>query len=513
MSMSVVAYETENPHYEGWTELVENIGRYFLSTVVDNWNKYVSRISQLSEKDLVSEQAKIHDIDLALQAHKNNMNAYLEKMRELRQQAVDTYDHYRKTKVAYELFAKVRSGNASDEEMAVYNKTINEREQYLAKTKELWAEIFDVQKEYKAFMKGKEDYFNSLRREKKNVQTRIDFQFRENLGTMLVADKEKVATILGSGNMIARFNYFFRSLCISLAPGFFNTYSAMDREEITSQFFTMLIEKGCGENIEFSRLLYKQDENGNFTSLCSEEEIYGSFFNGYYNTIKGLLIKSMKHYQNDNIRLVRVDGLDFNNEDEDSANHGYDLVSNEQYTFGNDVSKTPVKTDVMELFEVKECWDKFHNFIEKNFDYFVEVTSCTFYNKDKFYRLYSKEEFDKICRYIIDNLDFEIRHDMYSVKRLKAFTYSAFGGSRSSTYNVNETKVMNQIIVMFLCEFIYKYGSDNRARKSSVFYDKIKNAVSEGIAETWRASSNVFTKRVNGFIEDFEKKHNFFFEK
>lgn len=508
-----VMYDTANPNYKEWTELVENIGRYFLSTVIDNWEKYVSRIAHLSEKDLVDEHTKMNTIDLALQSHKIKMNTYLDKVKVLRQKAVETYDNYRKTKVPYELFIKVFSGNASNEEKLIYNRIIEEREHYLEEAKKLWYEISNIQKEYKNFMNGKEDYYNSLRREKKNVQNRIDFQFKKNLGNMLVEDNEKVKDILGSENMIARFNYFFRSLCTSLAPGFFSTYSVMDREEITNYFFTMLIEKGCGEHIEFSRLLYKQDENGNFISLYSEEEIYRSFFNGYYNTIKGLLIKSMKRYQNDNIRLVRVDGINFNNENgEDGANHGYDLISNEQYHFENDVSKAPVKTDVMELVEVKECWDNFYKFIEKNFNRFVEVTSYTFYNKDKFYHIYTHDDFVKICRYIVNNLDFEIRHNMYSVKRMKAFTYSAFGGSRSRTYNVNETKVINQIITMFLCEFIYKYGSGCRIKKSSVFYDKIKNVISDGISETWRASNNIFSQKINGFIEDFEKKHDFFFE-
>ena len=514
-----IAFDTKNPHYEGWTEIVENIARYFLSTVESNWNEYVKRISTLSEKDLDLENQRIKDIDIALEAHKTQMNEYLDKIRELRRVAVETYDRYRQTKVPYELFEKVFSYRKDKKELPendriAYEKICTERETLLVETKHIWEEITRVKAAYSSFMDGKGDYFNSLRREKKNIQNRISYQFQKNLGAILLADKRKVSTIISSNNMVASFHYFFRSLCTNICPNFFNIFSAMDREEITSRFFTTLIEKGGGENIEFVRLLYKQNEAGEFVSLYSDEEICKTFLKGYYNTIKGILIKSLKHYQDENIRLVRVDGINYQNDDGDeNGNHGYDFVSNGSYSFDNDISKTPAKIDTMELDDVKECWQNFSKFLNKNFAYFADVVSCTFYNKDKFYRLYSKEEFDKICRYILDNLDCEIRNDMYSAKRLKAFVFSAFGGSRSRTYNVKETQVINQILVMFLCEYIYKHGSDSRVRKSSVFYDKIKNIVTDGIMETWRSSSNIFSEKVNGFIEDFEKKHNFFFEK
>lgn len=509
--MNNTVITAENTHYAGWTEIVENIARFFLVGVQENFNRYVDKINSLSGKDLTAANGRIAEIEKAIEEHKAEMNKSLDNVRELRRKAVELYDKYRETKVPYELFSRVFEETPTAVERNKYASIIREREGYLSKAKELWSEIKRITDEYDAFMLGKGDYVNSLKREKKNVENRIAYQFQSGLGGKLLNDRGKIIAILSSDKMIDSFNYFFRSICTGIYPDFFCALSDMDREEITSMFFTMLIEKGNCENIEFARLVYNQDEDGKFTGLYSDDEIYNSFFKGYYSTIRGLFIKSLKRYQNENMRLVRVDGIKFSEEDGETGNHGYDLVSNGQFESDKDMTVGSVKTNPIDIIEVKDCWDKFYAYLNTRFDDFVDVIHHTFCNKDKFYQVYNRKAFESIARYVIDNLDFEIKTGMYSAKRIKAFVYSAFGGSRSRTYNAKETQTITQIIVMFLCEYIYKFGSDSRTRKSGFFYEKVKNLVKSGISETWRSSGNIFNDRVNDYIAEFEKKHNFFF--
>lgn len=516
---SEIVYDTKNPVYDGWTQIVENIGRYFLSTVIENFNNYVEMVNNITEKDKELAKEKIEQIDLALKEHKTRMESILGKIKTLKKEATEVYNLYRETKIPYELFSKVKNGKLLEMEgkqsdvvqkdIDEYNSLCIKREGYLQYAKSIWEEITRLEKEYEEFMDGKGDYYNSLRRERQHIENQIDYLFQPEMKEKINNDKEKILAILNSGNMVARFNYLFRNLCLGVVPNFFSTYSFMDREEITSRFFSCMIEKGGKEKIIFSRILYKMDENNKYTEMLSEQEIYESFFKAYCNSIKGMFIKSLKAYQDENVRLIRVDGIKHNGEEVDN---GYDMISNGQLKINDDISKSPVKTKTMEVPEIKECWDDFKKYYESEMENIVNITMNIFYNKDNFYKVYSKQDFENIVKYIFDNMDSEIRNNMYSVKKLKAFVYSAFGGTRSRTFIVKETQIITSIISMVFCEFVYNNKFNNN-RKSNAFYNRVKEMVEESITQTWKNSNDAFDNTVKGYINNFDKKHKSFFEK
>lgn len=265
--------------YDNWNSIIENTGRYFFVNVRKNWNEYYNRIVNLSEQDLIQENKKISEIDALYLSHKERMNYYLDNIREKRQLAVQVYDNYRSTKVPYSLYEKIytykRMGkNIPAKDADVYNNICEKRESYLNEAKKLWKEIYNLEKEYAFFMNGKSDYLNSLNREKKYAQNRIFYEFNKDLKKKLLGDKEKIDKILESDEMIKRFSFFIRKICLSVYPSFFNNLSEMDREEIASYFFNSMISKyERSTNIEFVRLLYKEGENGNILNLLSVDTV------------------------------------------------------------------------------------------------------------------------------------------------------------------------------------------------------------------------------------------------